>query len=105
MFSRIKKKGKFAFLSEKTFLSLKKAKGVGGAARPPFAHLAAAPQALQAGIEVRCMTNYIFFAFKHLKRFCVAFFFLCGRSLCVHVFAAKRGVCLLVGEDISCVIQ
>ena len=34
------------------------------------------------------MTNYIFFAFKPLKRFRVAFFFLCGRSLCVHVFAA-----------------
>ena len=44
--------GEFAFLSEKT-LSLKKAEGVGGgAARHPFAHLAAAPQALQAGIEV-----------------------------------------------------
>ena len=79
--------GEFAFLSEKTFLSLKNAEGVGGGS-PPFAHLAAAPQALQAGIEVRCMTNYIFFAFKPLKRFRVAFFFLCGRSLCVHVFAA-----------------
>ena len=66
--------GEFAFLSEKIFLSLKKSGGVGGAACHPFAHFAAAPQALQAGIKVGCMTFYIFFAFKSLSRFRVAFF-------------------------------
>ena len=48
MFSRLKK-AEFAFLSEKTFLSLKKVEGVGRS--HSFAHLAAV--------------------------FCVAFFFLC----------------------------
>ena len=73
-----------------------------GVSQPPI-QLAAAPQALQAGIEVRCMTNYIFFAFKPLKRFRVS---CVEKPLCACFRGLrKRGVCLLVGEDISCVTQ
>ena len=58
--------------------------------------------------DVSCMIHYIFFAFKPLKRFRVAFSLLCGRNLCVRVFVAEKSgefAFLSVGKDVSCVIQ
>ena len=82
-------------------MSLKKAEGVGGAARHRFAHLAAAPQVLQAGIEVR------FLCFYAPKSFSCGFLLLVWKKPLCACFRSlrKRGVYLLVGEDISCVTQ
>ena len=58
--------------------------------------------------DVSCMIHHVFFAFKPLKRFRVAFSLLCGRSLCVRVFVAEESgefAFLSVGKDVSCVIQ
>ena len=101
---RLQKKRRVCLFVGEDISIFEKAEEVGRGARHPFAHFAS-PQVLQAGIEVRCMTNYIFFAFKPLKRFggflsCVEEAFVCMFS-----WLEKAGSCLLVGEDISCVTQ
>ena len=68
----------FTFLSE-TFLSFKRAERVECHLFARRSHL----QALQAGIEVRCMTNFVFFAFKPSEAFLCGFLlFEWTKSLC-----------------------